>query len=987
MIVVLAEIAESVTANITPFYTLGRKLPATSHHESRRTETSNQESKTETSVSGNPEGPKQAPKSGPTQSVSTSAVLTTTEPNESNVNHNWYDFGQNYWFLATAIIRVRDANGTYVPLCALFDGGSQAPFIRADTAKALGLVTIPTNVNVSGVYGESRTLRKAAKIQFKALNEAYNGEFFAAVNPYFKDSHPTQRIEVEDWDIPKNIRLADPQFNIPKTVDILMNAQQAYELLLVGQIKLGPGKPLLQKTLLGWVVAGDTELKAPTPSPCVVSQLSVVDSTPLEQVVEKFWTLEDIPRFILEVDDIDNITIHCFSDASKDAYASAIYVRAQYKSGSVSARLLCSKTRVAPLKTVSLPRLELLGCLLSSELRDKIQGLLLFEIKATYFWSDAMIALTWIKSSPHKWNSFIATRVTRIQDLTQGLEWRHVPTDANPADIPSRGMLPSQLAESSLWFDGPEFLKLDDSEWPNRFVPVKDPPEQTPARRVLTNVMKEMDLVTSSKFHSWRPIQKVFRYVQKFVTTLKVKVEGRRLLSKDTPFSMGLVRSAGNSPPSLSSEELDNGLRTAVKIVQLSQFGDLFNEIRENKSSLGKKSSVARRLNFFIDPEGIIRVRGRLNNAPDLTYDTKNPMLLPPHHALTRSLFLHTHGQLMHAGQTLMLGTIFRRFWPLKAKELANQITSNYLRCRWIKPTLGEQQMGQLPEYRITPVSRAFTCTGVDYFGPVWISQPGRGTKRLKAYIAVFVCFTTKTVHMEIVDDLTTNGFLSALLRFISRRGTPKELYSDNGTNLIGARNILMSWHEMFNNIDHWEAVYEWCKNNDGIDWKTIPARSPHHGGLWERAVASAKHHLVRTIGEASLYRAEMETVVTMVEAILNSRPLVPVTLNPKDNCPLTPAHFLIGGPLKTICEPHVMDHNITHLERFKRLIALKQHFWHRWSHEYLHTLLNRHKWTEQHPNISVRTFVLLVDKNTKPLYWQWGRVIEIITANDGMVR
>lgn len=437
-------------------------------------------------------------------------------------------------------------------------------------------------------------------------------------------------------------------------------------------------------------------------------------------------------------------------------------------------------------------------------------------------------------------------------------------------------------------------------------------------------------------------------------------------------------------PPKLSAVEVEAGLHAAIKIIQWTHFPDVINALR-NKTSLSKERKEVTKLHPFLDLEGLIRVGGRLSHASDIVVDTKFPILLPDH-PLTKSLFIHTHVTLMHAGPQAMMGTVYRKFWPLRGKVIANSVYRRCLRCQWINPKPATQLMGALPRCRISVTDRPFASTGVDFFELVWVSQPGRGRKPLRAYVCVFVCMATKAIHLELVDDLTTRGFLNAYARFVARRGLPSEMFSDNGRNFVGARNLIYDNQEHFNNPDHWQAVFEWCKTK-GITWHFTPPRTPHHGGLWEAAVKSVKYHLVRVLGQMSLYRAELETVLATVEAILNSRPLVPVTPNPEDGSPLTPGHFLIGGPIKTLPEPYLADFSLNHLERYKRIIAAKQLFWKKWSHDYVHTLMNRYKWNEEKSNLQTDDYVLLVDKNTKPLTWNWGKVVSVQQAADGKVR
>uniref|UniRef100_A0A336LHQ9 CSON010322 protein n=1 Tax=Culicoides sonorensis TaxID=179676 RepID=A0A336LHQ9_CULSO len=678
-----------------------------------------------------------------------------------------------------------------------------------------------------------------------------------------------------------------------------------------------------------------------------------------------------IPRYVLG--DSIRITLHGFADASKKAYAAALYVRSCDSNGNVVVNLLCAKTKVAPLKTVTLPRLELLGGDLLAKLYKKVVPNLPFKVQKTYLWLDASIALTWIKGSPHKWTSFVATRVTNIQTITANCEWRHVPTESNPADLASRGLLPSQLKKADMWFTGPPFLQKHPLEWPNRFVSPVTVPEEAPPMHILSAKINTPDLVSNSKFQSWNSLQRVFGYVARFIANIKTKRQCKH------KWSMGDAL-----PSPLTVDEKEAGLQTAIKLVQRHHFQDIVAKL-EMESPLDKRHPITS-LNPFLDTTGMLRARGRLCKSVDLSTASKYPFIIPGDHPITKSLFIHTHVDLMHCGPRQLLGTVYRRFWPLNGKVLANRIVKTCLRCQWVQPKPAEQIMGMLPKFRVSIVERPFMATGVDFFEPIWISTQGRGHKRIKAYVAVFVCFTTKAIHMELVDDLSTPGFLNALQRFVSRRGCPSEMYSDNGRNFLGARNLIYDAQERYNSDEHWPAVYDWCRSH-GITWNFIPPRTPHQGGLWEAAVKSAKFHLLRALGNSSLRRSEIETVLTCVEAILNSRPLVPVSLNPADEQPLTPGHFLIGGPIKSLPEPYLLEKNLNTLERYKRVMAIKQLFWKQWSHEYLHTLMNRTKWMREKPNLLQGAIVLIVDKLTKPLLWRWGKIVATHTGVDGKVR
>jgi len=228
--------------------------------------------------------------------------------------------------------------------------------------------------------------------------------------------------------------------------------------------------------------------------------------------------------------------------------------------------------------------------------------------------------------------------------------------------------------------------------------------------------------------------------------------------------------------------------------------------------------------------------------------------------------------------------------------------------------------MGQLPMNRINP-ARVFQHSGVDYCGPFHIKQSRRrGASTMKSYVAVFVCLATKAIHLELVSDLTTQAFLAALRRFVARRGLPTEVLSDNGKTFVGAKRELGELRQFL--LSEAPAIIR-SAAEEGITWKYIPAYSPHMGGIWEAAVKSFKHHLRRIVGAAALTFEELYTVLTQIEAVLNSRPLTPMSSDPSDLDVISPAHFLTGGSLRALPEPSLMQLPEGHLSRWQRLQQL----------------------------------------------------------------
>ncbi|XP_039759903.1 uncharacterized protein LOC120633641 [Pararge aegeria] len=392
------------------------------------------------------------------------------------------------------------------------------------------------------------------------------------------------------------------------------------------------------------------------------------------------------------------------------------------------------------------------------------------------------------------------------------------------------------------------------------------------------------------------------------------------------------------------------------------------------------KNSRLNSLSPFMDSNKLIRVGGRLKNSC-YTFDVKHPILLCSKHNLTQIIFQKEHIRLMHAGPQLLLSHVRQKYWPLGGRNLARRVVHGCVRCFRFKAKPFQPVMGDLPKDR-TKLEFPFLHTGVDYAGPVLIAnRKGRGAKLTKAYICIFVCFAVKALHLELVTDLTKEAFLAAFLRFISRHGKPISVTSDNSTTFIGASNDLTSF---------FSQCSENIKNelsNRGIEFKTIPPYTPHFGGLWEAAVKSVKHHLRRILTLTNLTYEEMSTCLIQIEAILNSRPLTPLSSDPSDLTCLTPAHFLIGRSLLTVPRPPVSDANINRLDRYERIEKLKQHFWTRFSTEYISLLQQRSKWRSSSSSLQLGSMVLVKEKNQPPLLWQLGRVVKLHPGKDGVNR
>lgn len=663
----------------------------------------------------------------------------------------------------------------------------------------------------------------------------------------------------------------------------------------------------------------------------------------------------NIPRFVLHTraGSPASIQLHCFVDASQNAFATCIYVRSTDKNDNVSVMLLCAKARVAPLKPSTIPRLELAAALLGAQLTAKVGQSLRCEFEKKYFWSDSTIVLAWIKTTnPSNLKQFVYNRVNEIHELTDNSSWRHVPTEMNPADMASRGASPGQLQNSTMWFNGPSFLKQNERDWPNVSLLYTELPELKVHTCIVSNEMS-FEFNRFSKYHR---MVRVVGYVLRFIYNCKQK--------RNTRLS-----------DILSNEELDRSTKTLIKTCQRDSFP---NDIQclINGKPLGRKSKLLP-LNPYLDMEGLMRVGGRIQESI-CDYARKHPIILCASHNFTKLLFKKEHERNLHCGPQLLLGIVRDRFWPLGGRNLARQTFKKCVTCVRIQGNSIQPMMGNLPPPRVT-FTHPFIVTGVDFAGPFSIAdRKGRGCKLTKCWLSLFICLSTKALTLEVVSSLSTDAFLMAFRRFISRRGKPHDIYCDNGTNFQGANN------ELGRMLRASQRPVNEAAHDEGIKFHFIPAYSPHFGGLWEAGVKSAKSLLKRVVGNTNLTFEELTTLFTQIEAILNSRPLTPLTSDPTDMSPLTPGHFLIGRPLTALPEPPILTNCPN---RYQKVEQIKHHFWARFHNEYLCELQQRSKWRVKRNELRKGDLVVIKEDNLPPMRWRLGRVHHLHPGPDGITR
>ncbi|XP_052565845.1 uncharacterized protein LOC128093365 [Culex pipiens pallens] len=492
----------------------------------------------------------------------------------------------------------------------------------------------------------------------------------------------------------------------------------------------------------------------------------------------------------ITVDDAVDVELHGYADASKVAYGCSIYLKSFKRDGTTEMQLICGKSRVAPMKELqrnekqdatpdeqTIPRLELCAALLLAEILEKVRETLAIPIEKVKLWSDSKIVLCWLKRMKPGTPVFVQNRVKKILKLFPAHMWHYISTLHNPADLVSRGVFPAELIHCDGWWFGP----VEHAEpWQQNCEAELEPEEHGEPLQVVAAVLpnepkKQLDPYDVILEQSdYRRLQRVFAHLTRFIFNCRSKQNK-------------VARRTGR----LGGRDFGEAQRAMVSVVQQFVYKDEIDCIQKNRAVKGK----LRNLNPMYDKDDkLLRVGGRIRNS-DLPKDQKHPMILPENNHFTEILIKALHKEHLHVGLNGLLAVIRRRFWPVNAKRTIHRVLKGCVDCFRVNPTDVQQYMGDLPSCRVT-ASQPFARTGMDYAGPFYV-KVGRMRSKVKVYVCLFVCMAIKAVHLELVGSLTTEGFLAALQRFVNRRGTPSELYSDNGTNFRGGNRELSELVEL----------------------------------------------------------------------------------------------------------------------------------------------------------------------------------------------
>ena len=661
-------------------------------------------------------------------------------------------------------------------------------------------------------------------------------------------------------------------------------------------------------------------------------------------------------------------TLHVFGDASEKAMGAAAYLVTRYESGQTRSHLLTAAARVHKREKHTLARKELNAAVLAAQLAKNAGEECDLQKDHTYLYTDSLTTMQWLRKDSNTWKQYVKNRCDKVHHVVTEGNFLWCPGVDNPADIPSRGL---SIAGNELWTIGPPWL------WDPRQKKA-DEPTQTPDDAQLHLEMKRALIglaATCAKAKMHPQLNRLWGIsdYDKFlrITAYLIKFRQRR---------RGAVQ-----PRDLKSAE-----RWWIRSEQYKMFTEEVTDLKAGREI--HIDSALKSLAPFLDKDGLLRVGGRME-LTDAPYEEKHPVIVPAgsvrtatdmHKSMAGRLVLDRHLKHLHAGPMWLQNHLRKEYWIMKARNLTRSVVQKCVPCqKAIKPRM-EQKMAQLPPDRFE-AGRPWDNVGVDYTGHFYLAEDGG--EAYKVYVCIFTDLTTRAVHLELCPGMTVEHFLRAFRRFISRRGVPSRLRSDEARNFKRAQHEL---RQLFTLSQTPETKNELSRRKIRWDWVLNTPHSPWRGGTWERLIGTAKSTLRKVLGAKTVDQDTFQTVLAEVEAIMNDRPLCAVRQDVTSYDPVTPAQLTQGRDLSCL-PPHqnkkdgeeadpAQNGRKTISRLWEERQKLQKSAWDRFYRDYMaETLTKMPKWTKEKPSIKVGDLVLVTTENKRARgEWPLARVTEI---------
>ena len=640
-----------------------------------------------------------------------------------------------------------------------------------------------------------------------------------------------------------------------------------------------------------------------------------------------------------------------FADGSKSAFCALVYLRYQMQDGTVRCRFISGKTRVAPVKKVSVPRVELLGAVTAVRLAETVQLNLKIEIEARFFFTDSSAVLGMIRGHCASFQEFVGTRVGEIKSKSNPeKEWYWVPTDCNLADMGTRSNVkPEDIVSGSDYQEGMEWMKGEQKSWPVSQTPGRAPEEELlAAARVHLTKIGAPQLIQMEKFSSLNKLINtvgiVFQYLENLKTKKRCSLEPKNIVRAENY----LLYSAQDK------------IRERHKNRELTSLIPMIQEVEGQGGEMLK----------------LVVCSGRLGDQLKVGYDkTALPILDVKTHI--SKLYMRRAHEEDHSGDDRTLQRSRKNVWIIQGKRLSLNVYRNCFKCKLRNRVLERQIMAPVHESRLPPAP-VFNSTAVDLFGPLKIKDSVKKRTSKDCWGVLFCCTVTSAVHLEITEDYSADQFLLCLRRFINLRGTPSRIQSDPGSQLMAAAKEIGKWD--FSRLEEWTTRRK-------IHWHRVPTNSQHFNGVAESMIKVTKAQLYNLIKDKNLTKGELDTLFSEVMQIVNSRPLMTrAGSDPLSGGPITPLH-LMGGRA-TINTPEVsFDEKAGLKKRLAFLEDLKREFWTKWIVQVFPHLVPSYRWRKEFRDVKEGDVVLMKTESELQKKYKLALVKKAFVDKDGHVR
>ncbi|KAH9409335.1 hypothetical protein TYRP_010338 [Tyrophagus putrescentiae] len=653
------------------------------------------------------------------------------------------------------------------------------------------------------------------------------------------------------------------------------------------------------------------------------------------------------PRNLLPDDD-SKVTLRVYADASEKAVAVVAYCCSSKGNFHILA-----KTKLA--RTATMPELELDALGMAAAVAHQLSTIYPF-VNITIC-GDSKCNLQRLRQHPNKQKPSIALRIRKIAKLAPTATFRHVGTKENLADIASRGSTMEQLVAAKHWLEAPE-------------LPSSTQFEHTIATKMMTinaSPADKSDACTCTRYPTYQLAVNTFRVIARI---LKEK------FNKHSDI-----------------HELDLALILLIREVQRSHFQHHIISLDNNGNVTFDEKSVLRNgVSAHIDQYGLLRLRTRLEQTIDFSYDEVFPIILPQHCHFSRLVIANVHHQEFHPGVERTHSSIRERYFIINQRKMIKHFVNSCQLCRRKRYVASSIRHGPVPSFRYDVSTPPFTNTGIDLFGPVKVPM----VDDAKVYGVIYVCATSRLVFIDAIRDMTASSVFDSVTHFVARNGLPQMFYSDNGRQLIKVKKDLQEYlNEMSRKFPDKEYRFE---------WQHLTAHSPWKGGFYERLIRSIKEALTtvsldHTITskriadqvngkKAKLTLEQLKHIFAEIESMINNRPLF--VYEGKTICPIDFKAGQGNRQLPLACKLPARYQKPNIIRDYKSFETKVNKYRKLWKTHYILELRNFHQHTEKQKvprTFEVGDVVHVRAPSTRLDQWPLGIVTKVFSNSDGITR